>query len=469
VFRGRRGHVCGALRLAVRRRALLCLLRVLLISCRLVPLISHPHTLTLTYLTSTAPSLSPVHAQTPQRAASAPVAGGLRRLLGRGRRTLAPQLPPPPGPRHRHYRRCVRRRPSPRGSRRRRPPAAAAAAAAIISGRRGGGGGSRGGAERGRDGGRLHGACGRAAALHRGTVSYTHTAISSPSPRHITSPTHCRTQVLGYGSHGTTVLRGSLHGRPVAVKRMLSRFNRAADREVSLLIRSDGHPNVVRYFCRETRQEFVYLALQVGYTSIGRYDPISPAYPAPYQLLCLCLLLWQLCSMSLRDFVVRLQQQGSERQRKPALTSGSADAADNTSPATAATASAAPAASAGISDAARAALRQIADGLAHLHAQRIVHRDIKVARRALLSDALSYHPCLVVHLIFSLCRTLQHAAPQHPLRAARATDAIPSQRLKQQVASRRRRRRRRRAGSSVRRVFSRAVCGQRRRRDRLSR
>lgn len=40
-------------------------------------------------------------------------------------------------------------------------------------------------------------------------------------------------QVLGYGSHGTVVLRGSLNGRPVAVKRMLSRFNRAADREVS--------------------------------------------------------------------------------------------------------------------------------------------------------------------------------------------------------------------------------------------
>lgn len=69
--------------------------------------------------------------------------------------------------------------------------------------------------------------------------------------------------VLGYGSHGTVVLRGSLNGRPVAVKRMMSRFNRAADREVSLLIRSDGHPNVVRYYLRETKNEFVYLALQL--------------------------------------------------------------------------------------------------------------------------------------------------------------------------------------------------------------
>ena len=80
--------------------------------------------------------------------------------------------------------------------------------------------------------------------------------------------------VLGYGSHGTVVLRGSLNGRPVAVKRMLSRFNRAADREVSLLIRSDGHPNVVRYFLRETKNEFVYLALQLCNMSL-RYLPYT--------------------------------------------------------------------------------------------------------------------------------------------------------------------------------------------------
>ena len=91
--------------------------------------------------------------------------------------------------------------------------------------------------------------------------------------------------VLGYGSHGTVVLRGSLNGRPVAVKRMLARFNKAADREVSLLIRSDGHPNVVRYFLRETKNEFVYLALQ-------------------------------LCSMSLRDFVAKLQKSKKRREKE---------------------------------------------------------------------------------------------------------------------------------------------------------
>lgn len=40
---------------------------------------------------------------------------------------------------------------------------------------------------------------------------------------------HCD-HVLGYGSHGTTVYRGSLDGRPLAVKRILSQFVRSADR-----------------------------------------------------------------------------------------------------------------------------------------------------------------------------------------------------------------------------------------------
>ena len=46
--------------------------------------------------------------------------------------------------------------------------------------------------------------------------------------------------VLGYGSHGTVVYRGLLEGRPVAVKRMLTDFHARADREISLLIESDG-------------------------------------------------------------------------------------------------------------------------------------------------------------------------------------------------------------------------------------
>ncbi|KAJ7326433.1 hypothetical protein DFH08DRAFT_968324 [Mycena albidolilacea] len=50
--------------------------------------------------------------------------------------------------------------------------------------------------------------------------------------------------VLGYGSHGTVVYRGSLQGRAVAVKRLLQDFVTLASREVSILQESDDHPNL---------------------------------------------------------------------------------------------------------------------------------------------------------------------------------------------------------------------------------
>lgn len=54
----------------------------------------------------------------------------------------------------------------------------------------------------------------------------------------------------GYGKDGTVVFAGSLGGRDVAVKRMLLEFFDVTDREIQILIQSDAHPNVVRYFAK---------------------------------------------------------------------------------------------------------------------------------------------------------------------------------------------------------------------------
>jgi hypothetical protein len=45
--------------------------------------------------------------------------------------------------------------------------------------------------------------------------------------------------LLGYGSQGTVVFKGSLNGREVAVKRMLSQFNSAAERSIVYLNRKN--------------------------------------------------------------------------------------------------------------------------------------------------------------------------------------------------------------------------------------
>lgn len=76
-------------------------------------------------------------------------------------------------------------------------------------------------------------------------------------------------EILGYGGHGTIVYKGVLDKRLVAVKRLLSMYHTSADREISLLIESDGHPNVVRYFLKEIRGDFVYLALELCAMSLN--------------------------------------------------------------------------------------------------------------------------------------------------------------------------------------------------------
>jgi len=94
--------------------------------------------------------------------------------------------------------------------------------------------------------------------------------------------------VLGYGSHGTVVYQGSLAGRPVAVKRLLQIHHQSAQREIALLMESDGHPNVVRYFLKEDRQEFVYLALELCDMSLAEWAghlPHPPSLPPTRRLL----------------------------------------------------------------------------------------------------------------------------------------------------------------------------------------
>ena len=75
-------------------------------------------------------------------------------------------------------------------------------------------------------------------------------------------------QLLGHGSHGTCVYRGALQGRPVAVKRMLREFGEVAAAEMALLLASDVHPNVVKYYGTEEDGVFVYIAVQLCAASL---------------------------------------------------------------------------------------------------------------------------------------------------------------------------------------------------------
>ncbi|KAI9269455.1 kinase-like domain-containing protein [Helicostylum pulchrum] len=90
--------------------------------------------------------------------------------------------------------------------------------------------------------------------------------------------------VLGYGSHGTVVYKGSFDGRNVAVKRLLLDFYDVALKEVKLLQESDDHPNVVRYFYKEESDRFLYIALELCYGSLNDY--MERSLPIPEMQLC---------------------------------------------------------------------------------------------------------------------------------------------------------------------------------------
>jgi serine/threonine-protein kinase/endoribonuclease IRE1 len=122
-------------------------------------------------------------------------------------------------------------------------------------------------------------------------------------------------EILGFGGHGTIVYKGVLDKRQVAVKRLLNMYHASADREIELLIESDGHPNVVRYFLKEMRGDFVYLALE-------------------------------LCDLSLNDLIVSLSKLRNIRKENFHLTIGNAD---------------------DVESATKSLLFQIASGVRHIH------------------------------------------------------------------------------------------------------
>lgn len=167
--------------------------------------------------------------------------------------------------------------------------------------------------------------------------------------------------VLGFGSHGTMVYKGSFGGRDVAVKRMLLEFYEIASHEVGLLQESDDHPNVIRYYDKESAGEFLYIALE-------------------------------LCPASLQDVV-------EKPASHPSLVGISSSDTLNV-------------------------LKQITAGVQYLHSLKIVHRDIKpqnilVSAPKLVpaNPTLSKPPRLLIS-DFGLCKKLE--GDQNSFRATTA-------------------------------------------------
>lgn len=154
---------------------------------------------------------------------------------------------------------------------------------------------------------------------------------------------------LGNGSSGTVVFPGQFDGREVAVKRIVRSTYSLAAKEIKHLLSSDENPHVIRYIGKEETTSFTYIALDRFTASLDQVIEHPERYP---NLVC-------------------------------------------------------PPAGLDIKD----ALRQITDGVQHLHSLKLVHRDIKpqnVLVRAVKSLRLITGQPKLQFVItdFGLCKTL---------------------------------------------------------------
>lgn len=76
--------------------------------------------------------------------------------------------------------------------------------------------------------------------------------------------------VLGYGSTAI-VFAGKFQNRDVAVKRVTIDKSKLIEREVDLLIKSDNHPNIVRYFIFAEDPFHHYIALEKCQFTLADY------------------------------------------------------------------------------------------------------------------------------------------------------------------------------------------------------
>ena len=89
--------------------------------------------------------------------------------------------------------------------------------------------------------------------------------------------------ILGEGSLSTKVFRGKIvekaGARDIAVKRLVADLWANPDTETALLIRSDGHENIVRYHWSEQCKKYIYLALQLCDFNLQQYVEKAGSYP----------------------------------------------------------------------------------------------------------------------------------------------------------------------------------------------
>ena len=68
---------------------------------------------------------------------------------------------------------------------------------------------------------------------------------------------------LGTGSNHTRVYKGKFQRRAIAIKRVVRDLAKIVDREISIMLLIDRHPNILRYFAKEEDENFIYIGTEL--------------------------------------------------------------------------------------------------------------------------------------------------------------------------------------------------------------
>ena len=68
---------------------------------------------------------------------------------------------------------------------------------------------------------------------------------------------------LGTGSYGTIVYKGKFGQREIAIKRVMKIASKEVEREISIIMKIDRHPNILKYFAKEEDENFIYIGTEL--------------------------------------------------------------------------------------------------------------------------------------------------------------------------------------------------------------
>ena len=74
---------------------------------------------------------------------------------------------------------------------------------------------------------------------------------------------HLTNEKLGAGSHSTIVYKGDFGQRPIAIKKVSKATTNSVDQEISIMLKIDRHPNILRFFAKEEDENFIYIGMEL--------------------------------------------------------------------------------------------------------------------------------------------------------------------------------------------------------------